>query len=84
MNASDPSCVKVPKYLLEKLALIDRKITKKGRSGKTILNLNKNDNLKRKRIDALKEEAVSKVIDDKVWLPPDDVLNAFEEPENKE
>lgn len=70
---SDPTNIKIPNLLMQKLKLIDRKITKKGKTGKIITNLEVNEVRKRKRMEAFKNEAVSSLQQDTVWLPPDDL-----------
>jgi len=38
LNKADPDYISIPKILIEKLKLIDRKIVKKVRTGKTVIN----------------------------------------------
>lgn len=79
LNASDPDMIKIPAFLHEKLKLIDRQITKKGKSGKQIMNLEVNEARKRKRYEAFKDEVSCAFETDKVWLPQED-LDADENP----
>jgi len=72
-NAADPDFIKFPKFLIEKLKLIDRKITKKAKTGAMMMNMHKNEARKRKRIEAFHSEADSSMVEDKVFLPPDDL-----------
>lgn len=73
LAASNPENIRIPTFLMEKMKLIDRQITKKGKSGKIITNLEVNEARKRKRMEAFKEEVMTNLEDDKVWLPPDDL-----------
>lgn len=70
--------------MTEKLKLLDRKLTKKGKSGKQIMNLDVNEARKRKRFEAFKEEATSAIQNDKVWFPPEDLNLALNPVPTKE
>ena len=73
LDASDPDNIRVPTLLLTKIKMIDRKITKNGKAGKMVVNMDKNEARKRKRCEVFKQEAISSVKLDSVWLPPDDI-----------
>lgn len=81
---SDPTNIRIPHALMEKLKLIDRTITKKGKTGKIITNLEVNETRKRKRMEVFKQEAVSSLQEDTVWLPPDDLTQAVEAATDKQ
>ena len=81
---SDPSNIRIPHALMLKLKLIDRTITKKGKTGKIITNLEVNETLKRKRMEVFKQEAASSMQEDTVWLPPDDLSQDIESATDKQ
>ena len=72
-NAVDPDFIRLPKFLVEKLKLIDRKIIKKAKTGAMVMNMHKNEARKRKRIEIFQAQADSSMVEDKVFLPPDDL-----------
>ena len=84
LAASNPENIRIPVFLMDKLKLIDRQITKKGKSGKIILNLDVNETRKRKRMEAFKEEAVSSMQEDRVWMPPEDLSEPIDTATDRE
>lgn len=74
-DASDPTMIQIPIWLKEKMDCQKRVMTLKGKMGKIIANRDRTERLKRKRQDALLGEVEQRLIDDVVYLPPDDMMS---------
>lgn len=66
LNAADPNMIRMPLWLIEKCKLIDRKLEKKGKTGKQITNMHVNEAKKRKRTQMYMQEAEKEFRDDKL------------------
>ena len=63
--------VHIPTWLVEKVKALKRKNHKVGKTGEMMFYKKKTQALKRKRMEIEKKAAKKEVVDDKVFLPPD-------------
>ena len=70
LRQNDPNYIKVPKWVEGKMKHLQRVMRLKGKMMKIIINQQKQEGIKRKRLEAFREEVQLDNIRDQVWVPP--------------